>query len=60
MTADLRIHVYAGPNLRKTLRWSDHAHVVDRSLNIGAPIFTYTILGVPYCKYSIIYPETLF
>ena len=28
--------------------------------NIGALRITYTILGVPYYSYSIIYPETLF
>ena len=31
-----------------------------RERNIGALIVTYTILGVPYCSYSIIYPKTLF
>ena len=28
--------------------------------DIGAQIITYTILGVPYCKYNIMGPKTLF
>ena len=29
-------------------------------MTIGAVIVAYTILGVPYCTYSIVGPKTLF
>ena len=46
---------------------SDINTTAERSLldvrgvtNIGALIMTYTILGVPYCDYSPMGPQTLF
>ena len=32
----------------------------EEQTTIRALILTYTVLGVPYCKYSMIYPKTLF
>ena len=44
--------------MRLTLS-TDDCNLIPEVTNIGALIITYTILGVPYYNYSIIYPQTL-